>query len=343
MNNRLNEYKECPFYAAEEAVMATINDENFGNNKFEKYDRYDISKLMSFKNIIDKDCSKTDFVKPGFPLGTIGSLIAPKGTGKTYRALQDGLLIAATQQYGKRGGVLYLAADNSTDEIVSKFQNIVKAFNLTDKETNYAQVNFKIWSLFEESPDLLEDIKNNKRPLVDAVCAIEKIYDHRNPLRLIIFDTLRQFTRADERDNKSMRQLLAVLKLICKRLNCSCLILRHSPQNIRFRDNVYLCDLQQLNYHYGSSVLFDDIQYHEYMATMNHVSNYCEVINGIMPEKSISTENRNLFVHSGCYKQNYGDVKPIAEQWYKRNENGVLLKTNIEYIKCEENFFVDES
>lgn len=297
------------------------NEEIIGQPKNENL-RYDIQTRVRLRSIYEGDYSKREFIKPGFPVGVVGSLVAPGGSSKTFKVLQDALLLAATEEYRPPCGVLYLPAEDSMDEIGLRIQAIIKAYGMTEEEIDLGNDNFQVWSLLAESPDLLEK-KGESRPLVDAICEIAKSYK-RDPLRLVIFDTLRRFSYADENDGGAMSKILSVMELICKKCGCSCLFLHHTTKSAALAN---LIDVQQASR--GSSVLVDNLRYQEFLRIMTteEANIKGEIINGCLPTVAIGEDNRKQYVCWGISKQNYGSI--VEDQWYKRNEAGVLLKVNL--------------
>lgn len=285
---------------------------------------YDTKSVTGFEELFNKNYSKMAFLKQGLALGTLGSIVAAGGVGKSMISLQDGLSVATADKESQfmRGGVLYLPAEDHPDEIGKRLQAICKAFNFDERKFELAKKNFKVWPLLGETPDILEKTDKDERPLVDAICSIAKTYEH-DPLRLIFFDTLRRFSYADENDGGQMSAVLACMELLCKRLNCCCVFLHHASKGAALNG---LMALQQAAR--GSSVLSDNIRYQEYLRAMtpDEAEELGEMINGNV--KSPIGGERGRFVEWGVSKQNYG--RPITPKWLKRNNDGVLMPVNLD-------------
>ena len=73
-----------------------------------------------------------DFVWPGFLAGTVGAVIAPGSTGKTYWALQAAMAVACNVAGGdslsisptRSGRVVYLAAEDPDSVLKQRIYNI---------------------------------------------------------------------------------------------------------------------------------------------------------------------------------------------------------------------------
>lgn len=290
--------------------------------------RYNLKAIAEYLRLVGADYASMDFVKPGLVLGTLGSLISSGGSGKTYLALENGMLIAIGRGF-KKGGVLYLPAEDPIEEIGKRLQAIEKAFNLTKVEKEEAAKNFKVWPLLGSSPDLLEQLDDDSRPLVDAICEIAKTFTH-DPLRIIIFDTLRRFSYADENDGGQMSKVLSSMEIICKRIGCCCFFLHHASKSAALSGAM---ETQQAAR--GSSVLSDNIRYQEFMRGMNddESERLGEVVNGRVPAAIGGARNR--FIIWGVSKQNYGF--PVSSVWYKRNDDGVLMPVQLGLVEKNNN------
>lgn len=293
----------------------------------EKKPRYSL-KTAGFNALVQADYASMDFVKDGLVLGTVGSLVASGGCGKSFKALEDAVLIASGANGTKSGGVLYMPAEDPLEEIGKRLQAIASAFAMNAEERENAEKNLKIWPLLGASPDLLEKSEDS-RPLVDAICDIAKTYE--NPLRIIFFDTLRRFSYADENDGGQMSKVLAAMELICKRIGCCCFFLHHASKSAALNG---MMSMQQAAR--GSSVLTDNIRYQEYLRAMTDEE--AEKLGEIGKSGSASVAiggDRGRFVEWGVSKQNYGF--PVAPVWLRRNDNGVLMPVELGPVEKAKN------
>lgn len=280
--------------------------------------RYDESKWVSGKDLYHRDYGSRDLIWPGFRNGTIGALVSSGGVGKSYYAIQQAMKVATgIDEYTKRGGVLYLPAEDHIDDIGERVQSIAKAWELTPDQLDLLDANFHVWPLMGDSPDLLEKLANEDRPLVNSICSIAKSFKLDN-LRLIIFDTLRRFSYADENSGAEMSHLLGVMENLASRLRCSCIYLHHATKNATLNGN-----LGSQHAARGSSVLTDNIRYVEYMQMMTEdEADKLGVAEQDGTVKQAISGARCYFIRWGVSKQNYG--KPVPDMWYQRQDNGVL-------------------
>lgn len=281
--------------------------------------RYDTSKVVTGLDLCAGKYDARDYIWPGFPVGMVGSLIAPGGSGKTYKATQSAVEIACGRGGLQKGAVLYLPAEDPLDELGARIQAIERVYQFTDDEYKDIDRNLIYWPLLGEAPDLLETDDDGGLVLLKAICDIA---DGR-ALRLIIFDTLRRFNYCDENNGGEMSRVLAVLEQIAKGLGCSCLFLHHTSKAAALQGQVSMQQAAR-----GSSVLTDNIRYQEFLQGMTpeYAEKHGEVDSAGNVSHSIGDE-RGKYVLWGVSKQNYG--RPVPEQWLKRNDEGVLLPVAI--------------
>lgn len=290
-------------------------------------ENFDNENVIGFKQFIETKYENMDFVWPGFPLGSVGSLVAAGGAGKSFYALQKGLTVALGRAESIRGSVLYLPAEDPILEVGKRLKIISEVLRFTQSDIDTAEKNFHVWSLLGRSPDLIEKDNNRINVLQEN---IKKALNHfqnikeSDPFRLIIFDTLRRFHYADENDGGEMARVLSIMEQICQEHKVSCLFLHHTSKAAALGGQA---DVQQASR--GSSVLVDNIRYQEFLAPMSkdEVENleYYNILRQNFVD--IKEDERSLYVRWGVSKQNYGH--PINEQWLKR-ENGVLIPCKIQ-------------
>lgn len=284
-------------------------------------------RITTFRQFIEASYDNMDFIWPGFPTGTVGSLVAAGGAGKSFFALQKGLTVALGRDEWMRGGVLYLPAEDPVVEIGKRLQTIARELKFSSADIGLAEQNFHVWSLLGRSPDLIEEegatrvFKENVKKALEALRGPD-------PWRLIIFDTLRRFHYADENDGGEMARVLSIMEQVCQEHSVSCLFLHHTSKAASLGGQA---DVQQAAR--GSSVLVDNIRYQEFLAPMT--KDEAEKLAWYSPAAqsfvNITEDDRSYFVRWGVSKQNYGS--PISEQWLTRIDNGVLKPCRIEKRK----------
>lgn len=282
--------------------------------------KYNTGEVVGFADLVGREYDAIDYVKPGFPVGVVGGLVAPGASSKTYFAIQDGLTIASgrASRTMPRGGVLYLPAEDPINQVGRRVKAIAAAWGLSGEEAEAAAANWRAWPLMGEAPDLVERLENDERPLVDAICDVCAKQFTGDKVRLIIFDTLRRFTFNDENDGGAMSRFLGCMELLCKRLQCSCMYLHHSSKAAALQGQLSTQQAAR-----GSSVLSDNIRYQEYLSPMTQEE--AEKLGKMGPDGHAHVPvggERGLYVRWGVSKQNYGH--PVPEVWYKRGQEGVL-------------------
>nr|CRY95809.1 hypothetical protein [uncultured prokaryote] len=310
----------------------SAEDKNYTLKNKEK-ETYAIDIIKDLGELVDRSYEDIDFLKPGFVHGTVGAIVAAGGVGKTFFALQTAIEIAGgmpacyvtetgeiQKKELKAGGVLYMYAEDPEVMIGQRVQsifNIYKTANAVKEHQKLARKNLKLWPLIGKSPDIL-----NK----ELVSAIEKaasrlFTEKKIELRLIIFDTLRRFSFADENDGGQMAKVLSTFESLCLKLGCSCLFLHHTSKAAAITGQTSLQQAAR-----GSSVLTDNIRYQEFLAPMtpDEASQY-----GIVGENGIIGEdNRQWYVRWGVSKQNYG--RPVRDMWLQKSNTGVLIPIELE-------------
>lgn len=285
--------------------------------------RYDIKDRDNF-GTARFGCPNQDFIKPGFRLGTVGSRIAPGGVGKTWISLQEAMAIATGGTFCgrkyKRGAVIYLSADENKDEIMERCKSLYEDPDFTPEMLEMATKNLHIWYLVAAGPDLQEykdDVFLFEEGLTRFVEDVMPFYED-DKLRLIIFDTLRRFSCADENSTNDMAQILTQIERIAKKFKCSCMFLHHMNKNSALKGEAALQQSAR-----GASVLVDNIRYQEYLQIMSRdfAQKHGVADHAGRVEQTIGTA-WNRYVEWGVAKQNSGQsVQPI---WLQRQVDGTL-------------------
>lgn len=298
---------------------------------------YPVDLIKSLGELVDASYKNIDFTKPGFVHGTVGAIVAAGGVGKTFFALQTAIEIAGgmpavfTTETGeicekelKSGGVLYMFAEDPEIMIGQRVQAIAAAYKTsgaTEEHQARARKNLQLWPLIGYAPDILQRNKDGSRPLHNAIKkAVDKLFKGIE-LRLIIFDTLRRFSFADENDGGQMSAVLAGFESLCMSLGCSCMFLHHTSKAAAISGQTSLQQAAR-----GSSVLTDNIRYQEFLSPMS--ADEANQHGEIGQSGVIGEENRQWYVRWGVSKQNYG--RPVRDLWLKKNHCGVLMPVELE-------------
>lgn len=245
-----------------------------------------------------------DFVLPGMLAGTVGALIAPGGTGKSWFALELAMAVAGGPDLlemsvdDKYGGVLYLAAEDPALAITHRLHSV--GYVVRDSIGMVAE-NLEIIPLMGRPVNLL---------LPAWAEALKRMGTGK---RLIILDTLRRFHVADENNGGDMAALLSVLEDIAQVTGASIMFLHHAAKGASLSGSG---DVQQASR--GSSVLVDNVR----GGQINLVG---------MTDAEAQTygvTDRRMFVRAVQSKVNFGCGN--SDQWYRRDTGGVLVPARLE-------------
>lgn len=239
-----------------------------------------------------------DFVLPGMPVGTVGSLISPGGAGKSMFALQVATAIAGAPdslELGlKTGKVVYLPAEDPKLAIWHRMHAMSKAWDADAK----AEVtkNLHIYPLIGREPDLLSEDW------------FEWFEEQTKGCRVLFLDTLRRFHLLDENSSGDMSKIIGRMEAIAWKNGCCVIFLHHSSKAAATGGQG---DAQQASR--GSTVLVDNTKWQAYMSSMSKEE---------AKTMKIAEAERGFYVRFGIPKLNFDS--PFRERWFRRGEGGVL-------------------
>jgi RecA-family ATPase len=253
--------------------------------------------------------TEKDFVIPGLRAGgSVGAIIAPGGTGKSFLALEIAHAVACPQadlagfKVNNPGKVLYLNAEDLSDETDERLSYLGKYYSMEIR--NEVAKNLDILSVAGEMINLSNHNKHN--PISDHLSWLINKY---KGYRLIILDTFSLFHTLDENRNDQMAYMISCLKYLGTHTGASILFLHHTNKQSS-REG-------QLGYQTasrGADAIIANIRYASYLSFMSKE----EALN----YENINPENHKFYLKFGVSKQNYGMPEP--ERWLKRMEGGVL-------------------
>lgn len=259
-----------------------------------------------------------DFVLPGFLAGSVGALIAPGATGKSYFALQMAMSIAAEVGsgdllklgHGKSGFVVYLAGEDSSTLMHHRIHSIGKHLGQDDRKA--IAKNLIVESLVGRRLDVMK--------VDDMNLLIKGCYG----ARLVIFDTLSRIHSLNELDNGEMSQLISQLEYLTHHTGAAVLFLHHTNKGSALGGTA---DQQQAAR--GASAIIDNARWAGFLQKMSKEES--EKLSDQHVSKSpIGEVNRKKYVKFGVAKQNYGEQ--VADRWFKHHEGGVLLPVKLESV-----------
>jgi len=256
-----------------------------------------------------------DFIWPGFLAGTVGALVAPGATGKSFFALEAAMSVAACGVAGadlvginpmRAGRVIYLAGEDPRPALVHRLHAIGK--HLSQPARKAIDENLMLVPIMGKRLDVMDEAH------------LHHIIDYSAGARLIILDTLSRIHGLEENSNGDMARLVSALEHIAASTGAAVLFLHHVGKNSA-RDGQ--TDQQQAAR--GASALIDNTRWCGYLTKMTESEADRLSIGG--SHSPICSDQRGLFVRFGTSKQNHG--VPLMDRWYQRHAGGVLLPIDL--------------
>lgn len=253
-----------------------------------------------------------DFIWPGFLAGTVGALVAPGATGKSFFALEASMSVACRVSGGdlvglaprQNGRVVYLAGEDPQPALVRRVHAIGKHLNQSARESIAMNL-------------ILEPIMGKRLNIMDET-HLQRVIDYGQGARLIVLDTLSRIHSLDENSNSDMAKLVATLEHIASKTGASVLYLHHVNKSSAKDGQT---NLQQAAR--GASALIDNARWCGFVAKMTEDEAKRLVEHG----QPIGFDRRHFYVRFGVSKQNY--ATPLDDRWYKRHDGGVLMPVEL--------------
>lgn len=256
-----------------------------------------------------------DFIWPGFLAGTVGALVAPGGTGKSFFSLEAAMSIACSVAGGdlvglnptRTGKVIYFAGDDPETALIHRIHAIGQHLKTPAREA-IAQ-NLRLEAIMGKSFNLMNEGQ------------FQKLLENTQSARLIVLDTLNRTHQLDENSNSDMSQLITQLEKMASITGAAVLVLHHVNKG-SMRDGQG--DQQQAAR--GASALIDNARWSAYLSKMSEEES-CKLTDNRFDQRPVGRKNRHQFVRFGISKQNYQN--DYSERWYQRHDGGVLLPVNL--------------
>lgn len=277
---------------------------------------------IDIANAFENEPPVLDFIWPGFLAGTVGALIAPGATGKSYFSLEAAMSIACGVSGGdllnivpaRSGRVVYVAGEDPTTALLQRIYAIGQ--HLGPDARQIIAKNLTIEPIIGKRLNIMND-----QQLDDMIniCAES---------RLIVLDTLSRIHQLDENSNGDMAHLISTLEYLASTTGASVLYLHHVNKG-SVREG-FTAQQQAAR---GASALIDNVRWCGYIAKMTE-----QEAKRFSANKSSSNpidEERDHFIRFGISKQNYD--KPMDDRWYRRHKGGVLLPAALYEITNRDN------
>lgn len=262
-----------------------------------------------------------DFIWPGFLAGTVGALVAPGATGKSFWALEAAMSIACSVAGGDlvglapscTGRVIYMAGEDPPPALVCRVHAIGK--HLNQKEREAIAENLTLQPIMGQCMNIIDP-----RELTDVITNC-------SGARLIVFDTLSRIHNLDENNNGHMARLVGLLEKIAAHTGASVLYLHHVSKGSAREGQT---DQQQAAR--GASALIDNARWCGFVARMTE-EEAKRLSDAADNQQPIGNDRRGHYVRFGVSKQNYG-LTPL-DRWYTRKAGGVLLPVELVELRRE--------
>ncbi|MFT6551219.1 MAG: RecA-family ATPase [Zhongshania marina] len=262
-----------------------------------------------------------DFIWPGFLAGTVGALIAPGATGKSFWALEAAMSIACGMVAGDlirlnpscSGRVVYLAGEDPEPILIRRIHAIGQ-YLTTPAYTAIAE------NL------IIEPTLGKKLNVMDSR-HLGRVIEFCSGARLVVLDTLSRFHTLDENSNGDMAQLVSTLEQIATQTGAAILYLHHVSKGSA-RDGQ--ADQQQAAR--GASALIDNARWCGFVSKMTERESNL-LSDRHYDRQPIGIDRRSYFIRFGISKQNY-DSTPL-DTWYERRDGGVLVPVELKPVAVE--------
>lgn len=258
---------------------------------------------------------RLDFIWPGFLAGTVGALIAPGATGKSFWALEGAMAIACSVAGGDvvglepayTGRVVFFAGEDPTPVLHQRVHAIGQY--LSPQARAAIAENLTLFPILGRRLNVADDAH------------LAALIDLCRGARLIILDTLSRIHGLDENSNVEMARLIAILEHVAAHTGAAVLFLHHVNKGSA-RDG----QLDQQQAARGASALIDNARWCGFVARMTEgeAARLSDCPHGRQP---IGKDRRGLFVRIGTSKQNYGQL--AFARWLRFEEGGVLVPVEL--------------
>lgn len=246
-----------------------------------------------------------DLVLPGMISGTVGSIVAPGGTGKSWLALEIAAAVAGGPDLAKigvpaHGEVLYLPAEDPKPALIHRLHVLGQHASRDERAAIIDRL--RVAPLTGHTSNILDPAWRDA--ITDQVAGA----------RLLILDTIRRFHDLEENNSGEMAKLLDVMETLCDDTGVSILFLHHMAKGATLNG---AGDQQQASR--GSSVLVDNVRGGQF-----NLSGMTEVE---AQTHGVNAGDRRHFVKLVQVKANFG--APIPNMWFRRENGGILLPAQI--------------
>ena len=248
-----------------------------------------------------------DFVLPGLVAGTVGALVSPGATGKSFWALEVAAAVAGggdmvAAGVSAHGRVLVIAAEDPVPILALRVHNMGR--HLKESERDVVVERLDVLPAMALGIDLYGE---GAQRWADA------IVERGRGCRLIVIDTLSRVHSGEENERRDAARVMRLLEHIAARTGAAVVFLHHITKSVALNGQG---DEQQAAR--GSSVWIDESRWAGFLRTMDKSE---------AGQWNVDEEMRKNFVRYGVNKANY--CSPILDVWLRRDFGGVLVPADL--------------
>lgn len=260
-----------------------------------------------------------DFIWPGFLAGTVGALVAPGATGKSFWATEAVMCVSADVagadllglDVTHHGRVVYFAGEDPVVELTRRIHAIGAHLSTAAREEIAARLDLE--STLGARLDIMNEAK------------FEEICGRAEGARLVVFDTLSRIHQMDENSNGDMSRLVSQLEALAVHTGAAVLFLHHVSKGSAMQGQA---DQQQAAR--GASSLIDNARWCGFVARMSATE--CAELSADDLGHPIGADERKKYMKFGGSKVNYSEGAGVS--WYQRVAGGVLRPVSLTSIEA---------
>lgn len=285
-------------------------------------EQLEIPRRLNIRHVLTKSPPVPDHVLPGLPLGAVGALVAPGGTGKTMLLLQtavalasglpvlEGLLDGTSPELSSRAParIVLAVAEETAEEMHRRLHAVVShmlrhAHSLLDLEHRdlvlaRLEENLHIYPLAGGAPLLLDD----------ATGGLRKLRQMSVGARLVVIDPLRQFHTGDENDSWAMTVAVQACQRIAANEPCAVIAAHHTNKLSTLNGMGERAGAAR-----GSAAFTDGVRWQLNLSGLDEQ---------LAAQYGIAVEDRHGYIRADVAKANY--IAPRPPQVLRREAVGVL-------------------
>jgi hypothetical protein len=259
---------------------------------------------LELKKCIETPPPPLDFVIPGLISGTVGCIVAPGATGKSWFALQIAAAVAGGDTLAinqpERGRVLYLASEDPAEVLHARIHTLASLLNQPQREALIE--NLHVLPSLGKTGDLL-----------DGGRTAAELAQRGEGCRLIVLDTLSRWHTGDENARDDAARVMRGLEKIATGTGAAVLFIHHTSKAATLDGNGSTQQAAR-----GSSVWVDEARY---CVSLTKCSG------SEAKDLGIDEDLRDFFIKVTLAKINY--IAPQPPRWLRKREGGLLEPVEI--------------